>query len=85
MTVQAAARWMASELQKDGTLYQEHAVGHIHDLDEALTITNSNGNLGIRPDVLKAFNKLTPDAVWSRSGRYWRKREDYDIPGRQQP
>lgn len=40
--------------------------------------TNENGNPAIDKRVLKEFNKLTPDVVWDRSQRYWRKRMPYD-------
>jgi hypothetical protein len=38
----------------------------------------------INKDVLAAFNKLTPNAVWDRGERLWRERQSYDKPGRQQ-
>jgi hypothetical protein len=47
---------------------------------------NKNGNWGIRPDVLKAFNTLTcaepNDLVWIMSSQTWRRRQPTDAPGR---
>jgi hypothetical protein len=47
---------------------------------------NKNGNWGIRPDVLKAFNSLTGaepnDLVWVMSSQNWRRRQPTDAPGR---
>ncbi|WP_420816119.1 hypothetical protein [Longimicrobium terrae] len=34
---------------------------------------------------MKEFHSLTGDAViWNRAERYWRKREEWDEPGRTQ-
>ena len=47
---------------------------------------NKNGNWGIRPDVLKEFNKLTStepnDLVWMMASQTWRRRQPTDAPGR---
>lgn len=86
MTAEAAAKWMASTLEAEGTLYQDVAVAHIMDhFGAELAGINANGNSSISAKVLKAFNDLTPNVIWSRSGRFWRPREDFDLPGRQQP
>ncbi|TGP31526.1 hypothetical protein EN828_25395 [Mesorhizobium sp. M2D.F.Ca.ET.185.01.1.1] len=86
MTAQAAAAWMLKTLEDDGTLYQDVAVAHIMEaFGNELAGINANGNSSINPSVLKVFNELTPAAVWSRSGRYWRWRKDFDLPGRLQP
>lgn len=78
---------MLKELEADGTLYQQVAVGEIAErFGENFITINAGGNQAIRPSVLSAFNALTSeDVVWSRSGLFWRKREDFDLPGRQQP
>lgn len=34
--------------------------------------------------VLAAFNKLTPNAVYERTGKFWRDLLTTDQPGRQQ-
>lgn len=78
---------MHSELKRDGYLYQDVAVGSIaSQFGEEFTRVNAGGNMAIVKNVLDAFNKMTGDeVVWVRSERMWRKREDYDLPGRQQP
>jgi hypothetical protein len=80
------AAWMATELSRFKELRQSDAAAKIESrFGRQFTYENANGNLAIGPDVLKAFNKLTgSDVVWCRSGRYWRKREARDLPGRMQ-
>jgi uncharacterized protein DUF6953 len=80
------AAWMVEELDRINFLYQETAVYQIKQrFGSEFTYTNLNGNLAIRRDVLKAFNTLGGDAVvWERGLRVWRKRREYDKPGRQQ-
>ncbi len=86
MTIEKVAAWMSSELESEGTLYQDVAVDYIaRTFGETFIETNANGNQAIKRQVLEAFNQLTPHAIWSRSGRYWRPRESFDLPGRQQP
>lgn len=87
VSAQDVAAWMASELRQNGALHQETAVGEIASrFGDEFTRINANGNTAIQKNVLDAFNKLTAaDVVWIRSERMWRKREDYDTPGRQQP
>ena len=79
------ARFMVSELETQTYLYQETVVYQIMErFGDDFTGTNANGNPSINADVLMEFNKLTPDVVWDRGNRLWRKREVYDRPGRQQ-
>lgn len=80
------AKWMLSEIEKTGELYQEEAVDMIEEkFGEPYVYENENGNSAIANSVLTAFRKLSGDnIVWSRSERYWRGREDHDEPGRQQ-
>ena len=81
-----AAELMASLLAKEGELRQDTAAAELDAaFGEAATYFNGNGSLAIQPEVLKAFNKLTPGAVWLRSSRYWRQRQAGDEPGRMQP
>lgn len=84
---QDVAAWMVEELQREGVLYQDVAASEITlRFGEKFTRINANGNVGISKPVLDAFNRLTgDDVVWCRGERYWRKREDWDLPGRQQP
>lgn len=84
MTPKDAAAWMVTELGRVKYLDQETVAYHLHQHAPDLVFVNDNGNLGIKRPVLDAFNKLTPDVVWSRSERHWRKREAYDTPGRRQ-
>lgn len=86
MTPDQIAEWMLEELQRDGFLDQETAVGDIAlKFGDEFTYENENGNSAIRPDVLAAFRKLSANAVvWDRSERQWRKRQTDDDPGRQQ-
>jgi hypothetical protein len=76
--------WMAAEVKRLRYMDQEHVVYYLHQHAPDLTYYNENGNLGIDKRVLAAFNKLTPDVVWSRGSRHWRGRERYDVPGKRQ-
>jgi hypothetical protein len=79
------AKWMVERLEDRRFLYQEDTVYAIkHEFGDDFVYINGNGNLAIVKPVLDAFNKLTPDVVWLRGERCWRKREQYDKPGRQQ-
>lgn len=86
MTPAEVATWMLAEVQRDGVLYQDTAVGDIEQLFGAeFVVVNDNGNSAIRKDVLAAFRGLSGDSVvWERGERLWRKREGFDEPGRQQ-
>lgn len=80
------AKRMLSELDTHHVLYQEEIVYDIQSrFGEDFVYYNANGNLAITQNVLKAFREMTgEDVVWMRSDRYWRRRESYDEPGRQQ-
>ena len=83
-TADDVGKWMAAELEK-GDLFQQQVV---YDIEKKFgpdfVYTNKNGNLAIKPEVLAAFKKANPDAVWSKRHRYWRKRQEGDEPGRGQ-
>ena len=85
-TASDVAAWMNEQIRTKGELYQDHA---FHDIDQLFgadfAYVSERGSLVIDPAVLRAFNKLTPDVVWSRTYRYWRLREPGDEPGRMQP
>ena len=85
-TAQEIATWMLKELERANELYQEDVVYEIaSQFGNEFAYDNENGNLAIRKDILAAFRKLTGDSViWVRGERYWRKREAFDEPGRQQ-
>ena len=76
------AAFMHERLKRDRILYQETVVYEIQSkFGERFTYINANGNYGIAKEVLKEWNKLTKGTVvWSRSERYWRKREPHDDP-----
>jgi hypothetical protein len=79
------AKFMAEELGRVKWLDQEAVVQQIiKKFGREFTVTNSNGNPSINKDVLRAFNKLTPDTVWSRGEKHWRARLSTDKQGRQQ-
>jgi hypothetical protein len=50
---------------------------------EEYVYQNENHNWAIRKEILEEFRRLTPDGVvWSRSEQLWRKRREYDPPGK---
>lgn len=85
-TAESVARWMLSEIEKHGELYQASAVADISGtFGDDFTTENDRGNMAIAKPVLAAFRKLTSDTVvWDRNERMWRKREPSDDPSRQQ-
>jgi hypothetical protein len=86
VTPATVARWMLEEIERKGDLFQmDAAEGIAAKFGAAFTYENQRGNPAIGPRVLKAFNKLTADTVvWEYWGRYWRKRQPGDKPGRSQ-
>jgi hypothetical protein len=85
MTEEEAARWMAGEFEEFGFLYQDGAASHLFQFnDEKLAYFDKNSNLCVGKRVLAEFNNLTPDAVYERSGKFWRNRLETDQPGRLQ-
>lgn len=84
MTPEEAAEWMRAELERIHFLNQETVAYRLQQVAPELIYINENGNLGIDRRVLSAFNAGTPDVVWSRSERHWRKRANYDVPGKRQ-
>jgi len=85
MTPVEAAQWMKSLLDENGMLYQSEAASELiaHD-DDRLAYYDDQGSLCVGKAVLTAFRKITPDAVYLRTDKMWRQREDYHLPGRQQ-
>lgn len=79
------ANFMVEELDRVKFLHQETVVYQIKaKFGAGFTGTNANGNPSIHKNVLAEFNRLTPDVVWERGERLWRRRQSYDKPGRQQ-
>ena len=85
-TADQVAQWMLDELNKVQYLYQQDAVYSIESkFGSAFVYVNDAGNPAIDRKVLAAFKKLTGESViWERGERVWRKREQYDEPGRLQ-
>lgn len=85
MTEDEAARWMLAEYEEFGFIYQDAAASHLFHLNDArLSYFDASSNLCVGKGVLRIFNNLTPDAVYERSGKFWRRRLETDQPGRQQ-
>jgi hypothetical protein len=84
MNAKDAAQWMATTLDAHEFLDQETAAFYLYENAEELTYINDAGGLAIVKPVLDEFRTLTPNVVWSRSERHWRRREDHDEPGRTQ-
>lgn len=86
-TARDVAEWMVIQLKEKRFLYQEFIVYEIPKLfGKEFTYDNASGNPAISKSVLTHFNKLTGDeVVWERREKMWRRREQYDQPGRMQP
>jgi len=85
MTTDDAAKWMLRQFEAKRFLYQEEAATHLLHLNDGdLAYYDANGNVCVGKKVLSAFNKLTPDAVYERTDKFWRDRLPSDQPGRQQ-
>ncbi|MBY3233176.1 DUF6953 family protein [Rhizobium laguerreae] len=85
MTEDQAAQWMLHEYEKFGFLYQDLAASHLFHLNDAkLAYFDKSSNLCVGKGVLAKFNALTPEAVYERSGKFWRRRLATDGPSRQQ-
>ena len=85
MDAEAAAKWMLSELDKHGCLYQDDVVDYLVKAgEEGLLRENSDGNLVLGRQLLSAFQKVTEvKVVWVKPERYWRFRVAEDEPGRE--
>jgi len=82
-TAKDVAAWMAKQMTTGALLYQETVVGEIRDEFGAdFVYENDNGNLAIAKEVLKEFRILTPDVVWMKGERAWRKKEPNESGGR---
>jgi hypothetical protein len=80
------AAWMLSEFNRNQVLFHDIAACRIREqFGTEFTCLTEDGNFSIEPRVLLAFRIMTKDTVvWERRKRYWRKRADYDEPGRSQ-
>lgn len=84
MDAGTAAKWMLVQMTQDGCIYQDDVVDALVRANaESLLRENSDGNLVVGLELLKAFRKLTEaTVVWVKPDRYWRFRVDEDEPGR---
>lgn len=85
MDAKSIAKWMFSEIEKHGCLYQDDVVDYlVRNKAENFLRENSDGNLVVGRDVLESFRKLTEKTVvWVRPDFYWRQRVPEDEPGRE--
>ena len=77
---------MLSVIEEKGELSQNNAYYLInkHFGTGFTTVTNS-GSPSIKGSVLTAFKKMSEETViWERGEKKWRKRQFYDLPGREQ-
>lgn len=81
----AVARWMLSQLERQGCIYQADVVDHlVRSKADTLLRENTDGNLVVGREVLEAFKRETETtAVWVKPDRYWRLRVPEDEPGRE--
>jgi len=78
-TNKTIAEFMKAELDRTKWLYQQDIVTKIQQrFGKQFVYFNKNGGLAIGKGVLQEFNKLTPDCVWERHQKCWRKRETWD-------
>ena len=83
-TAKEVAMWMQGEIETIWSLDQADAARRIErHFGENFTCTNRNGHHAISKPVVLEFEKLTGDTVvWSRKKQRWRKRREWDGPGR---
>ncbi|MER8979268.1 hypothetical protein [Mesorhizobium sp. M0870] len=86
MTAVKAAEFMVALITEYGELRQDDAANRLQsEFGDEYVYYNHQGNLAIKLPVLAAFKKMTPNLVWFRASRYWRRRQEADLPGRMQP
>jgi hypothetical protein len=85
-TANNVALWMLSVIEQHGELSQNNAYYLINkQFGSGFTTVTSSGIPSIKASVLTAFKKLTEDTiVWERGEKKWRRREFYDVSGRDQ-
>ncbi len=85
-TAKDVAQHMLDAFNKaDGYLDQSDAVAMIEERFGAeFLYEESEGGRSISKKVLGAFRDLTPDVVYLRTSKAWRRREEGDEEGRQQ-
>lgn len=85
MEVQAVTNWMLSRLAAEGCIYQDDVVDYlVKNNGGSLLRENSDGNLVVGSNLLKAFKNATQtNVVWVKPDLYWRWRVAEDEPGRE--
>jgi len=86
VTPSDVAQWMLSTIQEQGELTQSNAFYEINKrFGTGFTSITNSGSPSVGSSVLTAFRKISDDVIiWERGDKKWRKREFYDVPGRQQ-
>lgn len=80
-TARDVAEYMARKFHQAGELLQADIVDEIDRVfGSGFVYENENGSPAIDKKVLAEFRKLTPDAIWERSDKFWRKRDRGDDP-----
>lgn len=84
MDAGSVSRWMMSQLERDGCIYQDDVVDYlVKNNGDSLLKENSDGNLVIGAELLKVFRVATETTVvWVRPDFYWRWRVAEDDVGR---
>lgn len=85
MDVQAVTIWMLARLAVEGCIYQDDVVDYLVKNDGGSFLReNSDGNLVVGSNLLKAFKSATETTVvWVKPDFYWRWRVAEDEPGRE--
>lgn len=79
-TAKDVASFMKAELDKDLYLFQDKIGIMISQIfGNGFINVNEKGSISIDRKVLREFRKLTPDVVWERGVRCWRRRVDSDV------
>ena len=81
---QEAAEWMTEAVRRAGVLEHEYAATEIERLfGPDVVYGDDSVDVRIAKPVLVEFRKRTPDFVWQRGDKCWRRREPDDDTGRQ--
>lgn len=84
MNIGDVSKWMRSQLETDGCLYQDDVVDFlVKNKFELLLNENADGNLVLTKSLLNEFRDVAGDeVVWVKPERYWRFRVPEDEPQR---
>lgn len=83
-TIKDVAEWMRDEFDQWGELSQGETAREIIDrFGDQFVSETERGGYSINKDVRDEFDKLTGGgAVWEGGSKKWRKRTNWDGPGR---